>query len=258
MSRSNPTETSNNPCTRWFEYASGADGGFVRYYDKEKKENVNVGDRFQFILLDELATVKGWHDHSDSGIYANEVRDTRQDVLVVKSFKGGELASGLYAGIRDRVQSFGGHFVGSCYIAYKNGDKLAIGNLAFKGAALGAWMEFKKGCGTKDGRRQFYVDAVGITGYTEGQKGRVVFRTPTFKLVPIGEESNAQAMALDATLQEYLAGYLRRPRIEASTPQESAPHEATLPARGVEARSVEPDPRDVDEFVDDEMDSLPF
>ena len=63
MSRSNPTEGARNPSTRWFEFASGADGGFVRYYDKETEKQVPLGDstnggNFVFILLDELATVK--------------------------------------------------------------------------------------------------------------------------------------------------------------------------------------------------------
>jgi hypothetical protein len=44
MSRSNPTEASRNPCTRWFQFASGADGGFVRYYDKEAEKNIDLGD----------------------------------------------------------------------------------------------------------------------------------------------------------------------------------------------------------------------
>jgi hypothetical protein len=125
MSRSNPTDGARNPASRWFEFASGVDGGFVRYYDKEAEKQVALGDAntggtFTLILLDELATVKGWHDASESGIFANEVRDTRQDILVVKSFKGGELASGLYADIKDRIVAVGGHFVSSCYIAYKD------------------------------------------------------------------------------------------------------------------------------------------
>lgn len=245
MSRSNPTETSNNPCTRWFEYASGSDGGVVRYYDKEKGENVTVGDEFAFLLLDELATVKGWHDASDSGIYANEVRDTRQDVLVVKAFKGGELASGLYSQIRDRVGNFGGHFHASCYIAYKHGDAYKLGNIGFKGAALNAWMEFKKSCGHKDGRRAYYVDAVRIDGFDEGQKGRVVYRTPRFKLAPASEEANAQALTLDAELQVFLSEYLRRARIEqAETVKEADKIERE---QRVESRAVE------SEFVDDDI-----
>jgi hypothetical protein len=141
MSRSNPSENSNpNPAVRWFEW--NGEKGLVRYYDKELKQNVDVGTEFRFILLDQLGSVRGWHDASDSAIYSNEVKDTRQETLIVKSFKGGTLAEGIYRDIKDRANSVGGQFVANCYIAFKHGNGLAIGSLRFKGAALGAWMEF--------------------------------------------------------------------------------------------------------------------
>ena len=235
MSRSNPTETSSSPCTRWFEWAGGSDGGVVRYYDKEAGKQVEVGEKFAFLLLDELASVKGWHDASDSGIYSNEVRDTRQDVLVVKSFKGGELASGLYAQIRDRVGNLGGHFHGSCYIAYKDGDQYKLGNIGFKGAALMTWMAFKKQAGRKDGRPAYYVDAVRINGYEEGTKGRVTYRVPKFSLAPASEEANAQAVALDKELQSFLSEYLKRGRVE----QAETSKRTTAPVRDVESELAE-------------------
>jgi hypothetical protein len=228
MSRSNPNDAVRNPATRWFEFASGADGGFVRYYDKDAEKQVALGDatnggKFMFILLDELATVKGWHDPSESGIFANEVRDTRQDTLVVRSFKGGELASGLYASIKDRIVAVGGHFVSSCYIAYKDeSGVLQIGNIRFKGAALGTWMEFKKQCPTKkdaSGKsvKAYYVDAVKIEGFEQQKKGGTTFRIPKFALATLTEETNKQAIALDGELQAFMADYLKRPRAEAAT-----------------------------------------
>ena len=218
MSRSNPTEANANPSRRWYEWSADKDGGIVRYYDKAESENVTVPLPFNFILLDELATVKGWHDASDSGIFSNEVRDTKQDVMVVRSFKGGELASGVYASIRDRVGAMGGHFVASCYIAFKDGDGLAIGNIGFKGAALHTWLEFKKSCKGEivDGKhvRGYYVQAIAITGFEEGVKGKITYRTPKFALKPLSKESNLQAVALDMELQGYLSRYLARPKAE--------------------------------------------
>lgn len=230
MSRSNPTEATRSPSTRWFEFDSGADGGFVRYYDKNTEKNFQVEGKFTFILLDELATVKGWHDPSESSIYANEVRDTRQDTFVVKSFKGGELASGLYANIKDRIVAVGGRFVASCYIAYKHEDgDFRIGNIRFKGAALGVWMEFKKQCPTKKdaagkSTKAYYVDAVKIDGFEQMKKGATTFRVPTFAIHPLSEETNKQAIALDGELQAYLADYLKRPRAEAAAPQQDNGH----------------------------------
>lgn len=228
MSRSNPTNAVKNPATRWFEFASGMDGGFVRYYNKDTEKQIALGDatnggKFVFILLDELATVRGWHDPSESAIFANEVRDTRQDTLVVRSFNGGELASGIYASIKDRIIAVGGRFVASCYIAYKNGNgELEIGNIRFKGAALSAWMEFKKQCPTKKdangkGIKAYYVDAVKIEGFEQQKKGGTTFRIPKFALAPLTADTNLQAIALDNELQAYLSDYLKRPRVEAAT-----------------------------------------
>ena len=226
MSRSNPTDAVRNPATRWFEFSSGADGGFVRYYDKGTEKNVPLGDatnggKFIFILLDELATVKGWHDPSESGIFANEVRDTRQDTIVVRSFKGGELASGLYASIRDRISAVGGHFVASCYIAFKDSAGLSIGNIRFKGSALSTWMDFKKECPTKKDAtgknvKAYYVDAIKIEGFEQLKKGGTTYRVPKFALVPLSEETNKQAIELDGELQAFLSDYLKRPRVEAA------------------------------------------
>ena len=259
MSRSNPTEGVRSPSTRWFSFASGMDGGFVRYYDKDAEKNINLGDaenggKFLFILLDELATVQGWHDASDSGIYANEVRDTRQETLVVKSFKGGELASGLYANIKDRIIASGGHFVSSCYIAYKNEEGvLQIGNIRFKGASLSEWMEFKKQCPTKkdaNGKslKAYFVDAVKIVGFEQQKKGGTTFRVPKFALATLAEETNTQAIALDGELQAYLSDYLRRPKAEA----------ATATAKTEPQREEEQEPKRGGTPFDDMDDDIPF
>jgi hypothetical protein len=205
MSRSNPQDHLANPAVRWFEW--NGELGTARYYDKDAKKNVDVGTDFTFILLDKLASIRGWHDASESSIYSNEVRDTTRDPLIVKSFKGGTLAEGLYREIKDHVTSkaVGGQFVTNCYIAFKHDGALAIGSIRFKGAALGAWMDFEKAH-----RAEIYKQAIAITGYTEGKKGRIVFRVPVFEVKPLSTESNNQAVALDAELQAYLSAYFKR------------------------------------------------
>lgn len=223
MSRSNPTEGARNPSTRWFEWAGGADGGFVRWYNKDTEQQVKHEGPFVFLVLDELSTVKGWHEPSESSIYANEVRDLRQDALVVKSFKGGELLSGLYSQIKDSIVAKGGHYHGSVYIAYKDGGELRLGNLGLKGAALSAWMEFKKAAGSKKdangkSQRAYYVDAVVIDGFEQAKKGGTTYRVPKFALKETSAATNAQAIALDAELQTFMAEYLKRPKAEAAKP----------------------------------------
>lgn len=203
MSLSNPQERSQNPSTRWFDW--NGEKGSISYYDKEKKETIAVPLPFTFILLDELATVRGWDDMSKSGIYSNEVKDTRTDILVVKAFKGGTIAEGIYRDIKDKVNSAGGSYSANCYIAFKNGDGLKIGAIRFKGAALGAWMEFKKGNG-----RAMIEKAVSIEGSVEGKKGRVIFHVPKFSLMQISNETMSAAVDLDKELQEFLKSYLSR------------------------------------------------
>lgn len=201
MSRSNPSEHTANPATRWFEW--NGETGTVRYYDRDAKKNIDCGVDFGFVLLDELASVRGWHDASTSGIYSNEVRDTRDGLLIVKAFKGGTLAEGLYRDIKDRVNAAGGQFVANCYIGFKLGTDLVMGSLRFKGAALGAWMEFRKAH-----RGELYSKSVRIVGVTEGKKGRITFKTPVFRVVELTPETHEAAILLDRQLQDYLNGYL--------------------------------------------------
>lgn len=205
MSRSNPTANSPHPCTRWHEWHG--EQGLVRHYDKEAKANVDHKLPFTFLLLDRTATIKGWHDASDSGIHSNEVRDTTREPFVVKAFKGGPIAKGFYLGIKDRVKAAGGYYAANCYIAYRGEDKkLAIGSIIFKGAALNAWLDFEKA-----NRKAIYEGAVQITGYKEGKKGKIVFRTPEMKLINVTEETAKEAVALDKELQEYLKQYFKKP-----------------------------------------------
>lgn len=204
MSRSNPQVNAPNPAVRWFEW--NGEKGHVRYYDKEAQKNVDIPLPFTFLLLDELASVRGWHDASESGIYSNEVRDTTKDVLVVKTFKGETLAEGYYKAIKDRVNTQGGQYVANCYVGVKLEDgNLAICSMRFKGSGLSAWMEFRKAH-----RSELYEQAVKITGFTEGKKGRITFRMPTFQLTDVSDATDAQAIELDRQLQTWMDGYLKR------------------------------------------------
>lgn len=208
MSRSNPTTHSNHPCQRWHDW--NGERGEITYYDKQLEKNITVADGFTFMLLDQLATVKGWHDASESGIHSNEVRDTKQEVLIVKAFKGGVIAEGHYANIRDRINSLGGHYTANCYIAFRdNGTGMQLGSIQFKGAALSKWMDFQK-----EHRNDMYKKAIQIKGFDEGKKGRIVYRTPKFHIRDITPDTNDEATELDRTLQTYLAQYFNRPKIE--------------------------------------------
>ena len=218
MSRTAPPTKAPNPAVHFFDWVGGSDGGFVTYYDKnagstakdaKKGANVKCPMPFSFLVLDELATVRGWHDASDSGISSNEVRDTRSEVLVVKAFKGGVIASGFYASIKDRVNAAGGSYTTNVYLGFKEDGRLKIGALQFKGAALNAWVNFRKEAGDA-----LWKSAVVITGFESGKKGSIVFRTPTFALKPVAKETDDQAGVLQETLKAYHAEYFSRTKSE--------------------------------------------
>lgn len=185
--------------------------GTLSFYDKQAKKDVPVGNKFTFILLDQLGCIKGWHNNSESGIFSNEVKDTRRDPFVVKAFKHqGVLAQGIYSSIKDRVASVGGKFHANLYIAFRNGDGgLQIGSIMFKGAALREWMDF-----SKEHRSSLYEKAISINGCKEGKKGSITYQTPVFALKDITPETNEEATKLDMQLQSYLKAYLDRPTNE--------------------------------------------
>lgn len=211
--------------------------GVLRYYDKTTEKNVTMEDGFTFLLLDQLATVKGWHDASDSGIFSNEVRDTKSETLVVKAFKANAiLAEGFYAQIKDRVAALGGSYVANCYVAFKTDGELKIGSVQFKGAALNAWVDFRQ-----EHKADLFKKAIQIKGYTEGKKGRIVFRTPVFHLKDISQETNDAATALDRELQAYLASYFKKPKTSQAKEYTPAPVEEPETPRDPDIDPLEAD-----------------
>lgn len=229
MSRSNPTDNSPNPCKRWFEW--NGEKGNLRYYDKEKKERVEVDLPFTFLLLDRLSTITGWHNNSESGIYANEVRDTRNERLLVKAFKLKDpIAEGFYGTIKDKIKANQGKFTVNLYIAYKDeaGD-LALGSFRVHGAAMSAWLDFEN---DKSIRPDIYKKATAIRATKHGEKGggknKIEWEAPIFELVAISAEADQQALVLDHTLQEYLKAYFSRTKVE----QAEAPPEQEQPPTG--------------------------
>lgn len=241
MSRSNPTTNTPNPAQRWYEWNGGS--GTLRYYDKAAGKNIEVPLPFTCVLLDELSGVGGWHDASKSGIFSNAVRDTTQAAFVVKAFKGGPLVEGMYREIKDRIKSFGGHFEAIKYVAWKDeAGEFQIGAVKFKGAALGAWMEFANAS-----RREVYQQAIQITGAEQSTKGKVDYYVPVFALKPLSDDTHEIAVALDAELQTYLTGYLAQSK---DVPD-------TLP---MDADDEPPPPEDAPEPATEELydDNIPF
>lgn len=238
MSRSNPTVKTLHPSTRWFEW-NGETGSF-RYYDKEKKENVDIGTKFQFLVLDELATVRGYSDKLKTSFRSNEVRDTTTQPFTVRTFSEQQknFATGFWREIKDRVVAAGGRFTANIYIAFKVGGKLQIGCIQLSGAALSVWLEFKR-----QNRDAVYEKAVSTTGMTEGKKGKIVFQTPIFALGECTAETAKEAYKLDQELQKHFKDYFK-PKAAAGAQQnheQEANEAADLAGSETHEEPVEPD-----------------
>ena len=186
--------TVESPVKKYLSWSSN-DKCF-NFYDKETKENKKLTLPLTLIHLDEMSTVKGWHDSSASGIYSNEVRSTKNEELNVRAFKGGDLVKGIYQDIKLKIQSLGGHYCVSIYAFVDN----EIVNISLKGSALMAWSDF-----TKDNRKSFLGNVIEIKTAAEGKKGAVKYTTPTFTLGgAISLDVSEKAEVAYDSLKEYL------------------------------------------------------
>ena len=258
MSRSNPTESSPNPATSWLEWKGEA--GELAYWDKQEQKRVAVPLPFTFLLLDRLGTVRGYSKNMQSGIYANEVRDTRMQPLVVKYFKGGKVAEGLWEQIKPIVKTAGGKFCSTCYIAAKAGKELVIAGLQLTGCALGPWFEFEKKHRKKvegaDGKKvqELYAKAIVISKGKLQKSGKTEFYPPMFTVKDVTTETDEAARKLDEEVQAFLDEYFRRNTSERAEPQDAS--EAPQPDAPQEPPFEQSDP-DPEPPADDYPD-VPF
>lgn len=195
------SQPTTNPASKFFEWKSNEKT--FAYYDKETKTNVTVPLPFKFLVLDELHTIKGWNDATESGIYANEVKFISRDEMVVKPFKGNEIARGLYKDIKEKAKAAGGHYVKSIYIMLEDGS---IANLQLKGAACQAWGDF-----TAKSKTRLVDEWVSVVGFDEAKKGSVKYTTPIFGYLASldGAEADLADEAFN-TLEAYLKTYLAK------------------------------------------------
>lgn len=197
MSRSNNVEL-RNPAVKRFEW-SGDNGNF-RYYDKEKKERFESPLPFRFMVLDCLSTIGGYSDADKSGYWSNEIRNLKTEPLTVRN-KNGVCAEGIYNSVITSRAIVGAKYIQSVYIAFHDEGEVKIGNVQMKGAALGAWIDFRK-------KAKIYEGAIEVKESIEGRKGKTVYQIPVFNMIEVKPESDVRATELDKELQIYLSAYL--------------------------------------------------
>lgn len=192
----------DKPASLYLEWSS--DDRAFRFYNHQTKSNELFDQDLKFLVLKEMHTVKGWHDKSQSGIYANEVKNIGAEQLEVKSFKGGTLARGLYKEIKDIVANVGGRYVKSVYAMLEDGT---VVNFSFKGAVVQQWGDtFNKA------RKRFGDEWVTLDTIEDRKKGKVSFSVPVFKFG--GTLTDAQSKTADAAYDALEAKLSNKPTRE--------------------------------------------
>lgn len=189
---------SSNPAKQFLSWKSKEK--VFSYYDKEKKDNIPVELPFKFLFLQHYHTVKGWHDASESGIYSNEVFYIGSEKLVVKSFKGKQIADGIYKEIKPDVLASGGKYHRSVYVMLEDGT---LANLSFKGAVVKEWSDFMEA-------NKHLVDNqwVEVLKFDSKKKGSVNYTVPVFTLgKSLSKSESSQADDSAAVFQEYINDY---------------------------------------------------
>ncbi|MBO0323501.1 hypothetical protein J0X14_14425 [Muricauda sp. CAU 1633] len=206
MSRADEFKNQNpNPCNIFLNWNSN-DGCF-QYWDRESETNVPVKMPFKFLFLKQLHTVKGWSNSSESGIYSNEVDKIGEEKMNVRSFKGGQIAEGLWKDIKARVKDFGGHYVRSVYIMLEDGT---LANLQLKGSQAQEWYEF-----TKKTFKRLQDEWVEVVGADARKNGSVKYTVPQFVFnTSLNSTEGEKAEEVYAVIKMYMDAYLASNQVE--------------------------------------------
>jgi hypothetical protein len=201
MSRSNPRLS--NPAVRKYEWAGGK--GILAFYDREQKKVRQVKLPTEFLPLDQLSTIVGYNKTMKQGYWANEVRNTVEDMLYVRT-KQGPFEAGLYQDLT-QSRSKGGKFAKVVYAAALVDGEFQIVKFVFAGSALSAWIEFANANNVENGK-------VIIERGDQQESDVGPFFPPKFTFTHADPDENGQAMALDRELQQYLLHYLNTPQVD--------------------------------------------
>ena len=202
MSRTRQGSQVKSPCEEFLKW-SGSEGCW-KSYDKETKQNIDIPHDIRFLFLDQLATITGFSDSMNAGLWSNEVRSTKRDKLMIHAGKN-LVFTGLYADAKTAVQ--GAKYAQSVYaLALLDGEYKLI-NLKLSGAALTAWITLQE---TVGGSRKLEGNvAVTVSGVEDKKKGATKFKVPIFETDKAETDEEEMAAAADEKLQAYLDEYLK-------------------------------------------------
>ena len=193
-----PTKAASNPAKKFLNWKSNEK--CFSFYDKESQQNVRVELPLKVLFLEHYHTVKGWNNASESGIFSNEVYSIGKEPLSVKSFKGGEIASGLYKEIKTEIKSEGAVYYRSIYVMTETGELI---NLQLKGSAVSNYSNFYN-----DNNHLLDNQWIEVNEFQEGKSGAVSYTVPVFKVGDfLTKEQNLKADDVVSVLQSYVNEY---------------------------------------------------
>lgn len=210
-----------NPATKFLSWKS--DEKTFSYYDKDiaeslkgsseeeikEKANVKLNLPFKFLVLDELALVRGWSESLKGNIISNEVkfigRETISAKVYHKNIKGEkvstEIAKGIYKDIKEKVNTAGAKYHKSIYVMLEDGT---LANIQLKGGAVKVWGEF-----TQKTKQRLPDEWIVVKESKQEKNGGVKYNVPVFAFERSLSEGEAE-MADEAfdILEAYLKAYL--------------------------------------------------
>lgn len=237
MSRSRPVPT--NPAVRRFEWAGGK--GELTYWDKALEQRISVPLPFEFMPLDQLATIAGYFKPQKASFYANEVRSVRQDPFEVK-VKGATFERGFYRELA--CLSKGAKYAQSIYIAFKDADgQYKVGNLRATGSALSAWIDYGRGRKVENGKTV-------LKGSEKRESPVGEYFSPVFEYVHTDAAESEEAWKLDDELQTYLDQMLAPAAFSRTTEEDDTPEPVAV--------AVDPPVGELDPEEQINLNDIPF
>jgi hypothetical protein len=164
-----------SPVKYWLSWKG--DTGQFQYWDSENQKNVIV-EQAKMLVLDKRSTVTGWSEAFGGRIFANVVKNLKED-LVVRT-KNHSIAKGPWTEIKEVVNKAGGNFCVNIYALAKLDESTEWEPvcLQVEKSCLSAWSDFLE----ENKIYEVYKGVVTVARGEEQQKGRVKYFVTKFVL----------------------------------------------------------------------------
>jgi hypothetical protein len=146
------------------------------YYDKASEENIQLQFPITFIWLESMAGVTGYDEKKETGIWSNEVRNSKKDKFVVKA--GNEtIAEGNWDTVKEETAGLA-KFANIVYgLVHNNDGDFEVCRFKMAGSALSSWINFQNNAKNRS-------HSIVCTGFEEvSMKTGGTYDAPTFKYV---------------------------------------------------------------------------